>query len=305
MSILCVGQVAYDITFPIDGELIENQKYRIYEKMECMGGPAGNASFLCALWGSKVSLMARIGKDIYGEKILDILNKVGTDTSCLIEDEAISTSISGIVANRKNGYRTVFNCPILLKESKFKYPLMNPNMILVDGHELQASIDVLEYYPSAISVLDGGTCNEITIELAKRVNYLICSEDFAYQYCGIKVCLEEKHQWINTFNKLHQLNQQHIAVTLGDQGLLYEDDEGIHHLPAYPVKAIDTCGAGDIFHGAFAYCINKDYSFKDALKISSITAAISVESYGGQVSIPTKEVVNERLKEAKETISLK
>ena len=85
---------------------------------------------------------------------------------------------------------------------------------------------------------------------------------------------------------------------------MYEDAAGIHAMRAYPVKAIDTCGAGDIFHGAFTYCMANHYSFADALKISSMTSAISVESYGSQLSIPDKATVNERLRKELENLEV-
>ena len=50
MSIICIGQCAYDLTFPIQEPLIENQKYRIMEPFSCIGAPAANAAYLCALW---------------------------------------------------------------------------------------------------------------------------------------------------------------------------------------------------------------------------------------------------------------
>ena len=58
MRILCIGQAAYDITFPVDEPIVENQKYRVMEKIECMGGPAGNAAYLCARWLSLIHIFS-------------------------------------------------------------------------------------------------------------------------------------------------------------------------------------------------------------------------------------------------------
>lgn len=295
MCILCIGQAAYDITFPIDEPIVENQKYRIMEKIECMGGPAGNASYLCARWGADAVLQARIGDDIYGHKILNILESAHVDTSCIYVDSRLETSISGIIANRRNGHRTVFNCPQSTEPIAFHMPNQPVDVILVDGHEPAASFEALKQYPDAISIIDAGTLREAARELSKRVDYLICSQDFAYQFTNIYAKKDRPDAWPPLFKKLHELNHHHIAVTMGEEGLLYEDETGIHAMDAYRVKAVDTCGAGDIFHGAFAYCMANDYPFADALKISSMTSAISVESYGSQLSVPDKRTVNERL----------
>ena len=75
-------------------------------------------------------------------------------------------------------------------------------------------------------------------------------------------------------------------VTLGEKGLLYRRDGKITLMPAFKVKAVDTNGAGDIFHGAFAYAIKQQLDFYDVLKISSMASAISVQTLGAQSSIP-------------------
>ena len=59
MSIICIGQCAYDLTFPIQEPLIENQKYRIMEPFSCIGAPAANAAYLCALWNAETVLISR------------------------------------------------------------------------------------------------------------------------------------------------------------------------------------------------------------------------------------------------------
>ena len=69
-------------------------------------------------------------------------------------------------------------------------------------------------------------------------------------------------------------------------------------MKAFECKPLDTTGAGDIFHGAFAYCLAKDYTLEESLKISSMASAISVETMGGQVSIPSLEKVIERIKKS-------
>lgn len=305
MSIVCVGQCAYDITFPIEEELKENQKYRIYHKFECIGAPAANASILCAMWGEDTMLISRIGTDIYGKQIKKGLESFHVCTKYLYEDREFATPISAIIANASNGYRTIFNCPGIQKALPFQYPKENVEVILVDGHELQASLEMLERHPKAISIIDAGTYKDETRLLAGKVDYLICSQDFAFQYTGIEVNIQNPDTWKKTYIKLKNLHKKQIVVTLGDKGLLYEQDHQIAHMPAFLVTAIDSTGAGDIFHGAFAYCMKKGYALVDALKISSAASAISVQTVGGQPSIPSKMVVNEFLEVHRENIILR
>lgn len=285
-TIFCIGQSAYDITIPLEGEIKENQKYRITQKEECGGGPAFNAAYLCALWGEKVELISRLGKDTYGRKLLDIANGIGIRTNYLIPDDEIETPHSYIFSNQKNGSRTLFNFPGKRKDIQYTYPKEDVAVILSDGHEPEISVEAIHYYKDAISIVDAGTCRESTMQVAKEVDYLVCSEDFARQYTGTAINLNDPKKACELFDEIEKINQKHAVITLGEKGLLYRSDGKITHMPAFKVKAIDTNGAGDIFHGAFAYGIKQGLDLYEVLKISSMASAISVQSLGGQSSIP-------------------
>lgn len=296
MNVCCIGQSVYDMTYPIHDDIIENTKYRVTEKFECMGGPATNAAYLNAMWGNKTSLIARLGNDLYGKKIISGLENIGVNTE-YIRTCGQDTSVSAVISNLSNGKRTIFNCPANKEDIEFDYPKA-VDVILVDGHELKASLEVLELFPKAKSVIDAGTYKPELTHLISKVDYLICSEDFAYQYTDIRFNPSNKDLAKEVFDRLRNLNDKQIVVTMGEKGLLYEKDGNIHHIPAFKCKPVDTTGAGDIFHGAFAYCLAKNYSLEESLRISSMTSAISVETMGGQISIPSLEKVIERIKRA-------
>ena len=258
-----------------------------------MGGPATNAAYLNALWGNKAYLMSRVGKDFFGKEIVEELEKVGVNTDYMKKD-GDETSVSTIISNVENGNRTIFNCPLKNNCEEFVYP-RNIDTILVDGHEKEASMKAIELYPDANIIIDAGTYKEHLVDLIEKVDYLICSEDFAKQYTKIEKDYLDVEIAKEVFGKLRELNKNNIVVTLGEKGLMYEKEGKINYIPAFKVKAIDTTGAGDIFHGAFAYCVANRYSFEESLRISSMASAISVETMGGQISIPKIETVKSRL----------
>lgn len=300
MSIYCIGQAAYDITFPMGEKIVENQKYRILDKFECIGAPATNAAYLCALWEEDTTLIARMGDDFYGREITRVLKSVHVNTDYIFTSDKLATPLSCIIAHKGNGNRTILNYPGILENIMFPLPEAAPTVLHMDGHELDASLAALSKYPEAISLIDAGTVRESTLKLGALVDYLVCSEDFAFQYTGIKADIHDWSTCIASYQKLKELNSKNVVITLGSNGLLYEENGELKHLDAFKTTAIDTTGAGDIFHGAFAYCLAKKYSLLDILKISSMTASISTETLGGQSSIPTKETVNNRLQLANE-----
>ena len=129
------------------------------------------------------------------------------------------------------------------------------------------------------------------------MDYIVCSEDFARQYTGKVVDLNNPGLCREIFGRIQSINQKQAVITLGEKGLLYEEDGELKHLPAYPARAVDTSGAGDIFHGAFACGLARKMPLKDILKLSSMASAISVESLGGQSSIPSLDLTERKLKE--------
>lgn len=291
--IFCIGQSAYDITIPLTEAICENQKYRITEKAECGGGPAFNAAYLCALWGADVCLISRIGKDEYGKKLCRIAKEVGVHLDYLIPDHEIETPHSYIFSNQQNGSRTLFNFPGKLNHVEYTYPKEDVSVILSDGHEPDITIGAIRHYQNAVSIADAGTLRESTLKVAKEVDYLVCSEDFARQYTGRALDLSNRDLCLDIFREIETINRKHAVITMGEKGLLYRRNGKVCLLPAYPVKAVDTNGAGDIFHGAFAYGMSKNMDFYDILKLSSMSAAISVQTIGAQTSIPKFIQVNE------------
>lgn len=85
------------------------------------------------------------------------------------------------------------------------------------------------------------------MQVAKEVDYLVCSEDFARQYTGKTINLNDPKKACEIFEEVEQINHKHAVVTLGEKGLLYRRDGKITLMPAFKVKAVDTNGAGDIF----------------------------------------------------------
>lgn len=298
MKILCVGHITYDITFPTYSFPKENTKTRFHEKEQCAGGPATVAAILLARWNEEVELAGLLGNDEYGRKIKKelTLNRVGTKYISLKED--YKTSHSLVLANRTNGTRTILTYsdknnhlePLNIEE--------DPNIILIDGYEYEASKIVLKKYPKAISVIDASYDKKEVVELASMVKYLICSKEFAEKITGIKIDYQNKETLLNAFLKMEQIFKNNVIITLEENGSIYRNGD-VKIMPAIKVKTIDSTGAGDIFHGAFVYGLAKNYDLEKSLKYATIAAALSVTRVGGYSSIPTLEEMNDVYEQVK------
>lgn len=303
MDVLCIGHAAYDVMVPLPQFPEEDEKYVLEEKNECGGGPGANAAYLLATWDVSTVFMGQVGKDSYGEKIIRELNEAGVDLALLQVNHNNPTPFSAILVNRQNGSRTILNVrkpPKPLDNIDQLTRKLKPRVILMDGHELGASLKALEMYPEAQSILDAGSLKPATLELAGKVDYLITSQSFALNYCQTN-SLSNDNAAITCLRNLQSLGKAQVVVTLGKEGLIYLADEKPCRLPAYPVKAVDTTGAGDVFHGSFAYGLLKGYRLLENLQFSSAVAALSVQQSGARTSIPQLEQVQAFMRKALKT----
>jgi sugar/nucleoside kinase (ribokinase family) len=295
MSIFCIGQAAYDITARVDEDIVPDWKYRLMTHAECPGAPALNGACVCGKWGASSFLVARIGADAYGALIKDAARACNVNLDYLLDAPGVSTSFSFIVANSKTGTRTIFNFPSQPVEASVRFPEEAPDVILCDGHEPDATIEFAERFPQAAVVVDAGTCREPTIQAARVSDYIVSSRAFAEQYTG-RPLPKDDEGITEVLHALEEINPGcEIAVTLGSEGLAYLEDGKLVRMPAFPADAIDSTGAGDIFHGAFAYGLSRGLSFADCLTLGSMTASISTTKMGSQRSIPEFDEVLDAL----------
>lgn len=289
MKILVIGHAAYDITMVVDSFPKENTKNRIDNRIECGGGPSANAAYLLGKWGLDVSFAGVVGNDEYGKRIKDELESVNVDTKYLEFSNDFSTTNSFIVANKENGTRTIFtyrNKNLHMNDLELDF---TPDIILFDGQEIDITNKLLDKYPNAISIIDAGRPTEEIIEIAKRVNYLVCSKDFAETLSNIT--MNSNDNLSKVYNYMKEEFKNEVIITLEEQGCLYSLDNQIKVMPSLNVNAVDTTGAGDIFHGAFTYGIANNYPLEKVLKIANIAGALSVEKIGSKYSIPTKNEI--------------
>lgn len=285
-KILCLGHASYDITIPMDKYPTENIKYRVLNRIECGGGPASNAAYLLGKWGMNTYFSGVLGNDIYGKRIKKEFENVGVDTRYIELSKKYKTTNSFIIVNKKNASRTIF----AYRDKSMKMENTNirikPDYALFDGEDFEIATKVIKNNPDCITILDAGRAKYSTIKLGKMVNYLVASKNFAEDFTGVKINYKDYNSLVKVYNLLEKDFTANIVITLESHGCLYKIDGKVKIMPGYKVKAIDTTGAGDIFHGAFVYALVKGYSYEDILRIANITGALSTTKIGGRYSIP-------------------
>lgn len=286
MKIMCLGQSAYDITLPLDHYPVENKKVRVEGKVECGGGSASNCAYLLSKWGYDTYFAGVVGNDYYGNQIIKEYEKVGVNTKYLEVSDEYNTTSSYIIANTDIGSRTILtnrDKNIKMKpidfEDKFDY-------ILFDGYEKEIALELIKKNPDAITILDAGSMKEATVELAHLVDYVVCSHDFAEELSKVKIDYNNFDTIVAAYQELKKELKGNVIITLESFGCFTCIDGLYKIIPSIKVKAVDSTGAGDIFHGAFVYSLASGFDLEKALMFSNITGALSVLKIGSRLSIP-------------------
>ena len=207
----------------------------------------------------------------------------------------IGTPVSVILVNKKNGTRTRFDIVSATQPQLKKYEYtLSPDVIFTDGKEYSATINALNRFPKAISVLDAGRVDRDLLELCKYVKYIVCSKGFAETVSGLKIDYNNSATLVQVYKKLKdRYPNNNIVITLENMGAMYSYNGEIKIMPGIKTKVVDPSCAGDIFHGAFVYCLANGFDLEKAITYSNITAGLSVGKMGGRTSIPNlKEVIN-------------
>ena len=286
-KVLCVGQSAYDITLPIDHYPIENKKVKIPNKVECGGGSSSNCAFLLAKWGIDTSFAGIIGNDHYGNNILDEYIDVGVDTKYLQISNRFPTTSSYIIANTSIGSRTILTYKdmsihmsnVTLLDNEFDY-------ILFDGYEKEFALEAIRRNPNAITLLDAGSVKEATVELAYKVDYVICSHDFAIEFSKVDIDYNDIETIKRAYDVLENEFKHHVIITLEALGCFTKIDGEYKLVPSIKVVPVDSTGAGDIYHGAFMYGLIQGFDLEKTMRFANITGALSCLRIGSRLSIP-------------------
>ena len=292
MKYLCIGQSAWDITLPTDIYPEENTKLKIgNNKVECGGGSSNNQAYLLGYWNEESYLASPIGNDMYGKRIKEELKSVNVNIDYLKEIDC-ETTVSYIIANIKNGTRTIItNKSELMHYDKDDEILLKPDCILLDGNSYELAIKTIKQNNKALVILDAGGLKEGTLKLLEYSDYIVCSHDFARDYSKMDINYEDKDNLIKIYDKIQSDFNGKLIITLEDKGSFVKIKDKYKIIKSIKQKTVDSTGAGDIFHGAFAYFITHNYQLEDAIRMSNIAGALSVRYIGSKKSMPSKEEV--------------
>jgi sulfofructose kinase len=280
IDVLCVGHASYDLVFSVPHHPGEDEKMLADSFIGCGGGPAANAAVQVAKLGLKAAFAGYLGNDLYGDKHYQELMDYGVNVDNVVRG-ASPTPLSTVLV-KPDGKRALINFKGETKplpERAIDFSNINAKVILFDGHEPQLSMPLAKQAKAhgIPTVLDAGSVHEGTLALMAIVDHLACSEKFAKQLHGdVETAL----------SRLAGISPN-VVITLGGKGLIWQQGGIRGALPAFPATAIDTTGAGDAFHGAFAAAIALEMAWDDMLRYASAAGALCCTKAGARLGLPS------------------
>ncbi|MGN0173147.1 MAG: carbohydrate kinase family protein [Acutalibacteraceae bacterium] len=296
-KVVGIGACVMDtlITLPIYPN--EDTKLKAESTKNAGGGPVGTGLVAVSKLGVDASYIGVLSDDNGGRFLYNDFKKygVGVDNIKIIPDCQSFTSV--IWLSKEKGSRTcVFdkgNLPPLKLNSSQKNAIINAELLMVDGNELSAAVEAASVArKNGVKVLyDAGGLYDGVEELLKLTDILIPSYEFASKFTKCKSVEEAAKKLYETYNP------QVVVITCGkDGGIMYDGNE-IYTYPCYPAEVVDSNGAGDVFHGAFAAGVVKGFDYKKCCHFASAVSALKCTGTGARESVPYYDKVKNYLKE--------
>ena len=307
MSVYVLGSINMDLIFdcnrlPNKGETLKANNF-----LMASGGKGANQAVACRKSGIETFMLGSIGLDPLSQKNKQNLIDYDVNCSYLEELDSETSGIAGIIienqdnriitysgANKTQNIDKIIHC--------IKNDMTEEDILLM---QLEIPLDVVGIALTEASkkkittVLNAAPATDIPSSFYKNIDILVVNETEFTQIAKIPPSSDALIK--EGSKKLIDLGVGKVIVTLGEKGSVLVTSSSYLYVPAYKVKALDTTAAGDTFIGAYLASYLKDKDDQKALKYATAASALTVQTMGAQISIPTREQVEKIIKEYGDT----
>ncbi|MBT2725836.1 ribokinase [Bacillus sp. ISL-75] len=297
-EITVVGSINIDLTaltnrYPNRGETIFGKRMEVLP-----GGKGANQATACARLGKTVNMIGSIGQDLYGDIILNSLQKDQVNTSFVkrVKESSTGCAIITIDSTAENTMLVMkgANDFLTVQDIENAFSEIEDSKVLLVQMEIPEEV-VIESMKQARKkgmyvILDPAPAEGITVRALEYADLITPNRQETKQLTGIDVTdVDTAYKAAKYFDSMGVKN---AIIKMADQGSLVYQNGQSDYVASFPVKAVDTVGAGDSFAGALACAIAEGQNLVSAVKFASIVGALKVTKIGAQAGIPTLEEVN-------------
>ncbi len=305
--IVVVGSINLDLVaaterIPFAGETVAGLTFRTFP-----GGKGANQAVAAGRLGGSVSMVGKLGADVFGVQLRDSLEEANVNTEAvevvpgssgvaLITTDAKGENAITVVAG-SNGQLSPADIEANVALIRSAGIVLTQLEIPLDTVECLAAVTAAQRVPL---VLDPAPALPLPPSLMKRIDWLTPNETETCVLTGRQPGELSDKSIEDAANALLELGSRNVILKLGTRGCYVALSDGTRRLlPAYPVHAVDTTAAGDAFNGAFAVAVMNGQEPFEAASWASAVAAVSVTRAGAQTSMPTTSEVDRFLEDSR------
>lgn len=294
-NILVAGSLNADLVvrvprFPQPGETLSGEDLHVIP-----GGKGANQAVAAARQGVNVSMLGRVGKDNFGDFLLENLKTNRVDAQLVQRDKAATgTAIIMVDANGQNSivlspgangqvspadveHASFLHHDLLLLQLEIPTPTVLRAAQRAKEHDLRV-------------ILNPAPANEISDELIALTDFIIPNETELSLLTGLDAT-KDLPTTILAARALIRRGAATVIVTLGSSGALIVSESLVAPIKTYPVQVVDTTAAGDAFIAGFATGLLRNQSTEQAVQYGCACGALATTKFGAQPSLPTREEV--------------
>lgn len=296
--LICAGIATADLILGVDALPSRPEKYRAGATDLTTGGCALNAAVAAARLGGDVSLAGRIGADVFGDLILRDLAAEGVDTALLARDPERPTPRSAVMVDAR-GERMIVNH----RDEALFATGFAAGIALPPGAAFDAALADTRWPAGAAALMRAAHARGVPGVIDAEAPVAVASEALAL---ASHIAFSEQglagHTGLpDPADALRAAARRHpgawLCVTRGAAPVLVLSGGALDEIPAFPVEAVDTLGAGDIWHGAFALFLGEGMAESGAVRAANAVAALRTTRFGGRAALPDRAALSAFLKE--------
>ncbi len=284
--IAMIGMATVDYLYVLDDYPEADSVTRAQEHRTVVGGLAGRSAIAAMRLGGTIRLLAACGTGAHAEVLRAGLAAEGVECTWVAYDQP--SQHSAVVLARGDATRTIIWLPQPMADARMveRLPdlLDGVDVALLDSTDevlAAAALDECEKR-GVTTVIDTGSGRPWTGGLLSRVDHVIAPEKYVLTVTGHPTERAAVELWGDSCRAV-------FGVTQGPRGGVFTTGKEPEHLErwdAAPVTAVDSCGAGDTFHGAYAWAVAKGLSPAECFDTAAWSAALKVSQLGNE-GIPT------------------
>lgn len=261
------------------------------------GGKGANQAVAVSRLGGDVTLVSKIGNDIFGKQSSNIFKEEGIDISGIFADENTPSGIALIIVD-ENGENSIAVAPganSCLEPANVKSILDQEPHCQIILLQLEIPIETVEYSltyaksKNILTVLNPAPMNLSILPLLKYIDIITPNTHEAEALANCTITDIESAK--KAAQKIRDMGVKTVIITMGKEGAILLDENTLSHIAAPIVEAIDTTAAGDVFNGALVVALSEGRSKPEAVKFACRCASMAVTKLGAQSSIPHRNEV--------------